>query len=92
MEITKVENNTFLNIQNVQMQEVSVQDEMIAAQISGATEGYSFMLALLAQICIFDGKKLTMEDLRHLKSSDFLELLKVLSGKKQQDLEKMSSF
>lgn len=63
-----------LKFENVEAREAEVQDMLNAQRASGKTEGIDYTIALFSEICLFDGKKLTVEDLRKLSMSDFLEL------------------
>lgn len=63
-----------LQLANVTARKVEAGDMLTAQRISGANEGNAFTLAIIAQVCTFDGKKLTYEDLQHLPFEDFLEL------------------
>jgi methyl coenzyme M reductase alpha subunit len=63
-----------LHFTNVVARKVEAGDMLTAQRISGANEGNAFTLAIIAQVCTFDGKKLTYEDLQHLPFEDFLEL------------------
>lgn len=68
------ESKTTLQFTNVTARKVEAGDMLTAQRISGANEGNAFTLAIIAQVCTFDGKKLTYEDLQHLPFEDFLEL------------------
>jgi len=70
--ITKTENP--LTFDNVEAREATVQDMMNAQRASGEAEGPAFNAALTAEICTFDGKKLTFEDLAKMRATDFLSL------------------
>lgn len=62
-------------VKEVKVNEATVQDIIDASRIAGGmNEGMSFMAALVAQICTFDGEQLTYEDVRTLPASIFLEL------------------
>lgn len=91
MQITKVKDEKFLRFENVEMKECGVEDEEKAFKIAGVAEGYDFQLALLAQLCTFDGKKYVMEDLRKMSRADFLDLVRALTGLTTEDLQKISS-
>lgn len=91
MKIKKTKATDILRFKEVEMREASVEDEIQAVKISGVDQGYDFQLALLAVLCTFDGQKYVMEDLKKLSRADFLQLLKALTGLKQEDLQKMSS-
>jgi len=91
MKIQKVKDASILKFTDVVMKEATILDEIKAVKIAGTDKGYDFQLALVAQLCTFDGKKYVMEDLKQLDRADFLELLMALSGLKRKDLEKMSS-
>lgn len=55
----------------IEVREPLVED-MLEAQKHG--DGIASTAALIAQICTFDGKTLTTEDVQRLPVSDFLEL------------------
>ena len=63
-----------LKFENIEAREALVQDMLNAQRASGESEGVAFNTALAAEICTFDGKKLTFEDLTKMKASDFLSL------------------
>lgn len=63
-----------LKFENIEAREALVQDMLNAQRASGEPEGVAFNTALAAEICTFDGKKLTFEDLAQMKASDFLSL------------------
>lgn len=63
-----------LSFENVEAREALVEDMLNAQRASGENEGIGFNMALAAEICTFDGKKLTFEDLHKMKASDFLSL------------------
>lgn len=91
MKITRVNTKNILEFQNIEMDELTVEDEEKAVEIAGTESGYPFMLALLHIACTFDGQKYPMEDLKRLKREDFLELARELTGKRQSNSEEISS-
>ena len=74
MKITVNKSVSKQGIKEVVVNEATVQDVIDASRLAGMTEGVAFMAALMAQICTFDGKKLTYEDIAALPSSVFFEL------------------
>jgi hypothetical protein len=60
--------------------EVTFEDMLQAQRISGESDGNGFKLAIMAQVCTFDGKLVTYEDLKALRWSDFLELQGMLGN------------
>lgn len=91
MNITRINTKNLLKFENVEIDELTVEDEEKAVTIANAESGYNFMLALLSIACTFDGQKYPMEDLKRLSRSDFLQLMQALTGKSPQDLEKTLS-
>ena len=63
-----------LKFENIEAREALIGDMLNAQRASGESEGVGFNSALAAEICTFDGKKLTFEDLKEMKASDFLSL------------------
>lgn len=63
------------DIREVVINEASVQDIIEASRVSNANEGMMFMTALVAQICTFDGKPYTYEEVKELPANVFLELM-----------------
>jgi len=80
MKINKINTKNILEFENVDIDELTVEDEEKAVNMAGAEQGYNFMLAMLSIACTFDGKKYTMEELRGLKRTDFLELMQNLNS------------
>lgn len=61
-------------IKQVVVNEMTVQNMVDASRLASATDGPAFMAALLSQICVFDGKQLTYEEVTELPAAVFLEL------------------
>jgi hypothetical protein len=59
---------------NVTYREVVFEDMITAQRVCGKAEGNEFTMAIVAQVCEFDGKKATYEDLQRMRWGDFLEL------------------
>lgn len=76
MKIKRVAVENALSFKEVEMREPLVEDLTAAERITGKVSGFDFSVAVLAQICTFDGKQLVAEDLRRLKLADFLALSK----------------
>ena len=74
MKVTVKKTENPLCFENIEAREALVEDMLNAQRASGMTEGPGFNIALAAQICTFDGKKLTYEDLAKMRASDFLSL------------------
>ncbi len=74
MKITVKKQENPLRFENIEAREALVEDMLAAQRISGESEGIGFNMALTAEICLFDGKKLTYEDVRKITASDFLSL------------------
>lgn len=71
MKITIEKSTDKLEIKNVTVREPLVEDFLEAQKYEDQTK---ISMALISQICTFDGKKLTMEELEKLPLSSFLEL------------------
>ena len=74
MKVTVKKNEKSLKFKDVEAREAVVEDMLNAQRASGEVEGVGFNMAIVAEICTFDGKKLTMEDLRKMPATDFLQL------------------
>lgn len=64
-----------MRYKTVEVREPLVEDVIEAQKYENDTES---AVALIAQICTFDGKNLTMEDVQKLPLSDFLDLQNAL--------------
>lgn len=71
MKITIQKSTDKLEIKNVTVREPLVEDFLEAQKFEDNTQK---SMALISQICTFDGKQLTMEELEKLPLSSFLEL------------------
>lgn len=80
MKITVNKATGRLSFREVEMNEPLMEDVILAERITGKTDGVEFQLALLAQVGIFDGKKLPPEELRGLSMKDFLSISTELLG------------
>ena len=69
--ITLKESTSKQSYKNIEVREPLVED-FLEAQKYGDNARMS--MALVSQICTFDGKRLTMEEVERLPLSDFLEL------------------
>lgn len=79
MKVTKVESGkASLKVEEVEIRQPLVDDLLKAERIAGKADGLAFMLALLSQVGMFDGKALPPEELERLSSKDFLEISKDL--------------
>ncbi len=75
MKITKVEGNKKpLQVTEVEIRESLVEDLINAERISGKTQGFEFLAAVLSQVGTFDGQALPPEELKRLPLKDFLGL------------------
>lgn len=74
MKVTVKKSASPLKFKTVEAREALVEDMLNAQRASGSAEGIEFNAALVAEICTFDTKKLTVEDLRKMPATDFLEL------------------
>lgn len=74
MKVTVKKQENPLRFENVEAREALVEDMLNAQRSSGELEGVAFSMGLIAEICTFDGKKLTMEDIRKMPATDFLSL------------------
>lgn len=61
-------------IKEVVIKEATVQNMIDANRLSGTSEGVQFVAAMISQICTFDGKMMTYEDVATLPIATFLEL------------------
>lgn len=66
-------------IKQVVVNEMTVQNMVDASRLASTQDGPAFMAALLSQICVFDGKKLTYEEVTGLPAAVFLELSAALA-------------
>lgn len=79
MKVTKIEGSKpSLKVEKVEIRQPLVDDLLKAERIAGKADGLAFMLALLSQVGMFDGKALPPEELERLSSKDFLEISKEL--------------
>ncbi len=67
------------SFKQIVVNEITVQSMVDASRLSSASDGPAFMAALLSQVCVFDGKQLTYEEVKDLSASVFLELLAALA-------------
>lgn len=63
-----------LKIEKVTCRKVTAGDMLTAQRVTGESSGAGFILGVIAEVCKFDGKKLTYEDLQKLAFDDFLAL------------------
>ncbi|WP_294592841.1 phage tail assembly protein [uncultured Rikenella sp.] len=71
IKITVEKNPGKLAIKNVTVREPLVEDLLEAQKFQ---DNARMSMALISQICTFDGRRLTLEELEQLPLSDFLEL------------------
>ena len=74
MKVTVKKQEDRLTFKEIEAREALVGDMLNAQRASGEVEGVGFNSALIAGICTFDGKSLTMEDLQKMSANDFLQL------------------
>lgn len=72
--ITKIKNKNVWSFKAAEVREPLVQDYADGERISGASQGYRFVTAVISVCCTFDGKEPVFEDLLTMSSADFLEL------------------
>lgn len=76
MKITKVDNSAkFLQVEAVEMEKPTVEALINAERISGKSQGYEFLAAVVSQVAKFDGNSLPMEEVKRLSSKDFLSIV-----------------
>lgn len=80
MEIIEVKEEKKFNFEKVEFRKPKMKDLRMAELIAKATEGMTYGLAIISQVCTFDGKKYVMEDLDEMEADDFLELSQRLQG------------
>lgn len=71
MKITIEKNADKLSVKNVTVREPLVEDFLEAQKYENNTQ---MSMALVSQICTFDGKKFTLEEIEKLPLATFLEL------------------
>lgn len=79
MEIKINKEKTKHAIKQVVVNEMTVQNMVDASRLVSSSDGPAFMAALLSQICVFDGKQLTYEEITDLPAAVFLELSAALA-------------
>ena len=77
MKITK-EKTEFKKYNEVKIHKPKVGDYIKAERIAGNNEGIKYSVALISQICTFDGEKLPPEEIEKMDGIDFLELSNAL--------------
>lgn len=80
MEIVKTEEPNKPTYKKVDMREAKVADIIQAQRTAGSMEGAKYEAALLSQICKFDDKVLTMEDVEQMGMDDFFHLKDAMLG------------
>lgn len=78
MKITIAKSENALQFKEVTVREPLVEDLMEAQKYGSDTQTSA---ALVAQICTFDGKRLTMEEVARLPLNSFLELSATLTSR-----------
>lgn len=87
MEIVKKQTEG-LSFTKVEIREPTVDDLIKAERLAEGQAGVAFAVALLSVIAEFDGEKLPPEDIRKLKLSDFLYLVKEVESGGLKELAK----
>jgi hypothetical protein len=92
MKVTVKKSEDHPTFENIEAREALVEDMLNAQRASGESEGVGFNMALAAEICTFDGKKLTYEDLRKVRATDFLSLQLELTSQGALGSKELLSF
>lgn len=77
MKIKLKKNTQAARYENVEIIEPMTKDSIAAMRVAGSMDGnnnLNFVAALVARCCLFDGKKLTYEEVLNLPSNDFLSI------------------
>lgn len=82
-----IKSDNTLKVNEVTLREPLAEDVLEAQKYSSEGEA-AVTLALMAQISTFDGKRLTIEELKKLSMTDFLALSTTLAGTGWMGLEK----
>lgn len=77
--IIKELENKGKKFQEITIRKPKVKDFIKAERITGTTEGLEYAVALISQICLFDGKKIPPEEIEEMEGTDFLQLSGVLT-------------
>lgn len=72
--IKKVENPNVFRFQEVEIRKPLVSDSITAEMVTGKTEGSEYFLGLIAECCLFDGKKAVYQEIRNMDEDDFFAL------------------
>lgn len=79
----------YLQYEYVAMRAITQDDFQKAEYMAGLQSPEKFMTALISEVCTFDGKKYTMEELFSLKPKNLAELCGIIGIKlKWQDYNK----
>lgn len=75
MQINKVQGDQKpFEPKSVDVRDCLVDDLINAERITGKSTGFEFLAAVAASACVFDGQKVPPEDVKRLRSADFLDL------------------
>jgi len=78
MKITLKKNDQAARYENVEIIEPLTKDSIAAMRVAGDVgsggNNLNFVAALIARSCLFDGKKLTYEEVLNLPSNDFIAI------------------
>lgn len=75
---------------NIEYREPLVSDSIKAEQVSGKSFGTNYVLALISEICLFDGKKKLYEDLiNEMPTFFFNKLYGKITGISDEDIAKI---
>ncbi len=88
MNIKKIDNKSMFTFETIEMREPVLQDFINAEMISGSMKGFKFIIGLISETCLFDGKKALFEDLLNMRSEDFLSVSEAMELSNQEDLLK----
>ncbi|MCX7911193.1 MAG: phage tail assembly protein [Endomicrobia bacterium] len=85
--VKKIESDS-IAFNEIAIREPLVEDLIMAERIAGSDTGINFALAVISRIAEFDGKTMTVEELRRLKAKDFLLLAKDIADAGLEDAAK----
>lgn len=81
------EESTHKKFKEVTIRRPKVKDYITAERIAGNNEGIKYSVALMSQICVFDGNRLPPEEIEEMDGIDFLELSNALMDYGFENLE-----
>nr|BDD47392.1 hypothetical protein 3 [bacterium] len=86
MKIVKEKTNA-VKYEEIKIRTPKVRDYILAERVAGNNQGIRYSVALLSQICTFDGQQLPAEMIEEMDGSDFLELSGALMDLGSETLE-----